>query len=139
MLLRAFLWQLLWFLTLRIVPFALLRRYLGLLNARGPARVLVPGERIPWALRASGRYLPRPACLVQAVAAQILYSRNGIPTDLQVGVRKRKGKLKAHAWIERNGEVVVGRIAGLERYARLYTITGGGRSPSQPALAPPRS
>ena len=67
----------------------------------------------------------KSTCLVQAIAAQILYSHNGIPTDLHIGVKKQNGDLEAHAWIECNGEIVVGEMAEPEDYVRLYSLPAG--------------
>lgn len=119
-------WQLVSFLALRIIPFRVLRRFLGNLNARRGAKKAIPIERLPWALEVSKRYLPPPTCLVQAVVAQVFYSTHGIHTDLHFGVRKRKEKLKAHAWLESDGKIFVGDIEGLEQYIRLFTMAGIG-------------
>jgi hypothetical protein len=66
-------------------------------------------ERIAWAIRVAGRYVPGVTCLVQALAAQVLLEQEGHPACLCIGVAKDKnGRLQAHAWTESGGKVVVG-------------------------------
>jgi hypothetical protein len=66
-------------------------------------------ERIAWAIRVAGRYIPGVTCLVQALAAQVLLEQEGHPACLRIGVAKDKnGRLQAHAWTESGGKVVVG-------------------------------
>lgn len=66
-------------------------------------------ERIAWAIRVAGRYIPGVTCLVQALAAQVLLEQEGHPSCLRIGVAKDKnGRLQAHAWTESGGKVVVG-------------------------------
>lgn len=67
-------------------------------------------ERLPWAIEASGRYVPRATCLVRALAGQALFSRYGQRTDLRLGVRKKEKQkdIVAHAWLEYQGRVMIG-------------------------------
>jgi hypothetical protein len=58
-------------------------------------------------------------CLVQALAAKALLSRAGYPTLIRIGVAASEdGKLRAHAWLERDGEIVIGG-AGSEGFRPL--------------------
>ena len=64
---------------------------------------------IAWAVTTAARYVPRATCLTQALAAQWLFAWFGHPTMLRIGVAKGSDKaLKAHAWLESEGAVVVG-------------------------------
>jgi hypothetical protein len=38
----------------------------------------------------------------------VLLERRGIPTILRIGASRQAGTLKAHAWLERNGQVILG-------------------------------
>jgi hypothetical protein len=59
----------------------------------------------------ASRVIPNATCLTQALAAQRLLARYGYESNLRFGVAKTDdGKLKAHAWIERSGQVVLGRF-----------------------------
>ena len=47
------------------------------------------------------------SCLPQSLVVQWLLRRQGIPSRLQLGVRKESGVLAAHAWVEYRGEPVI--------------------------------
>lgn len=79
-------------------------------------------ERIAWAVAAAARLVPRASCLTQAVAAQRLLERAGHPVQLRMGVGKDEGGgVIAHAWVERDGTVLIGDI-GLEQYTPLPAL-----------------
>jgi hypothetical protein len=113
-------------LTLR---FQALRRFLASVP-QPPAGVRAPGvlspDRIAWCVEAAGRYVPGArTCLNQALAAQALLKREGHPASLRIGVsRGEGGQLKAHAWVESQGRVVVGGAGDLSRYAPLPALAG---------------
>ena len=47
--------------------------------------------------------LVHPSCLVKSLAMWWLLGRQGITSQLRVGIRKEGGNLEAHAWVEREG------------------------------------
>lgn len=47
--------------------------------------------------------LVHPSCLVKSLTLWCLLGRQGIPSELRVGVRKEGGQFEAHAWVEREG------------------------------------
>jgi hypothetical protein len=47
--------------------------------------------------------LVHPSCLVKSLTLWWLLGRQGITSQLCVGVRKQGGNLEAHAWVEREG------------------------------------
>lgn len=47
--------------------------------------------------------LVHPSCLVKSLTLWWLLGRQGIPSQLRVGIRKEGGKLEAHAWVESKG------------------------------------
>lgn len=114
----------LWLLPLRVV-----RRYLPRIVPRSTDSNRPTAERIAWAIAAARRVVPRATCLPQALAAEALLERNGHPVDLRIGVVKtERGRLVAHAWVESDGQVVVGDLdEGLSGYTPL------------PPLPPPRA
>jgi hypothetical protein len=79
-------------------------------RARPPAgRLPVPRERVLWAVAATARFVPRPTCLVRALAARTLLARHGHPSELRLGVARGHGRaFEAHAWLEEDGRVLVG-------------------------------
>lgn len=44
-----------------------------------------------------------PTCLEESLALWWLLGRQGIATELRIGVRKHSEKFEAHAWVERAG------------------------------------
>ncbi len=68
-------------------------------------------ERIGWAIQIASRFVPRATCLTQALAAERLLARHGYECELRVGVAKRDDRLNAHAWIERDGEILLGELS----------------------------
>jgi hypothetical protein len=64
-----------------------------------------------WAVEAVGnRLFPRNPCLVQALVVQRLFRSAGLPAELRIGVRRdATAGIAAHAWVESDGAVVIGR------------------------------
>jgi hypothetical protein len=77
-------------------------------------------RRILWAVGAVNRRLfPDRPCLTQALAARYLLSRGGISSVLRIGVARSGEDLQAHAWLERDGVVIIGGEQSPARYRRL--------------------
>lgn len=75
-------------------------------------------EQIAWAVRAAARYVPTANCLPRAIVAKQLLEEQGFAPVLRLGVqRPEELGLKAHAWVETGGRVVVG--ADGQDYAAL--------------------
>jgi hypothetical protein len=99
--------------AVELVPFALIRRALGLVEGNGgqgeqlhrgtaseiEAAVAAAARRLPWA----------SSCLARAVAAVWLLRRARLPAALTLGVGLEGGSAGAHAWVEAGGVVVTGR------------------------------
>jgi hypothetical protein len=91
-------------------------RALGLLEPRRlPARAPSAARRrsareVAAAVADAGRLLPgTSSCLAHALAARILLRREGLPVEIRIGVnRTPPGRLNAHAWVESDGEIVLG-------------------------------
>jgi hypothetical protein len=107
-------------LTLKLLPFARVRR---LLTPRPGSRVRaeITRDAVRWAVHHAQRVIPDATCLPQAVAAEALLTRGGHPVLLRIGVTKREdGGVLAHAWAESGGRIVVGDLpGGLGGYAHL--------------------
>lgn len=110
---------------LRTCPFHWVRAVLGVDRSHGPSGPgLSPAaeRRLLWAVAAvSRRLLPARPCLTQALAAQALLRwRGGRAARLQIGVaRAPDGRLRAHAWLERDGRVLIGGDASPTAYQLL--------------------
>ncbi|MFZ5475953.1 MAG: lasso peptide biosynthesis B2 protein [Myxococcota bacterium] len=60
------------------------------------------------AVKRWARFVPGATCLVQAVATQELLARRGHAAEIRLGVTRDGGALRAHAWVEAAGVVLVG-------------------------------
>jgi hypothetical protein len=110
-------------LGLWLVPFKALRRYLANVE-RGALFRLNAGsidiDRIIWAVAMASRYVPAATCLTQALAGQVLLKQHCAPAHLRIGVMKNdRGALQAHAWIESEGRVVIGKLPDLAMFTEL--------------------
>ena len=109
------------------LPLQGMLRRLETLKVSKTRRGLEP-ERIVWAIRAVSRYLPGTRnCLVQSLAAQAMLARRGYPARLCIGVAKDEGgQLKAHAWVECEGNIVIGS-RGVSQYTPFPYLEFQGR------------
>jgi len=102
--------------ALRIVPFRRLVRWTDVAPRRAEDPDRAPVARIVWAVEAVGRRLfPARPCLPQALAARGLLARRGVPTTLRIGIQKDED-VDAHAWLERDGEVLIGGETSPDEY-----------------------
>ncbi|MDH4132846.1 MAG: lasso peptide biosynthesis B2 protein [Gemmatimonadota bacterium] len=97
---------------IRVLKFRRLAPRLGRHMAVSPAErdeatsPQVAGVR--WAIEAAARHLPwRPVCLPQAVAAQWMLRRRGIPSTLYLGADPARA-YDAHAWVRAGTTIVTG-------------------------------
>jgi hypothetical protein len=87
-----------------------------------------------WSVEAaSRRLLSRNPCLPKALAVLTLFRRAGIDAELRIGVaREGDDPMRAHAWVESEGEVVIGGDVPIEEYTPLPALgriaSGRGRS-----------
>ena len=115
-------------LGLWLLPFRTLRRRLDSLprpsgRAQTPAQRLV--NRAVWGVTTSSRCIPAATCLTQALAARLLLSWWGCPAELRIGVLKDDHQtLQAHAWVERDGLIVIGGSDSPLRYTPLPPLEG---------------
>lgn len=110
-------------LGLRILPFLTLQRLLHRASqtfVRLPHNNQPTAKQIAWAVQVAAQYIPSAACLPQALTVQLLYRRQGYPANLRIGVAKnQQGRLEAHAWVESQDRVVIGKLHDLSRYTLL--------------------
>jgi len=115
---------------LHLLPWRMWQRVVGSPpRARVIANSVQPtAEDITWAVRRVSPAVPGATCLTQALAAQLLLSRRGHPSQLRIGVtRAPNQRLRAHAWLERNGIIVIG-AADVAAYAPLRAMARGGET-----------
>ena len=65
-------------------------------------------EEICSAVDIAGRFVPGASCLVKAQAGNAMLNRFGYAAEIKIGVLKESSDLKAHAWVECEGRVVLG-------------------------------
>jgi hypothetical protein len=89
------------------------------------ARAGADPVRIGWAVCVASRFVPRPTCLVRALAAHRLLAAHGHDSDLRIGVAKAGAAgFAAHAWVECGGAVLVGQTDA--EYSVLVEWRAGG-------------
>ncbi|MBV6623415.1 MAG: lasso peptide biosynthesis B2 protein [Rivularia sp. (in: Bacteria)] len=82
-------------------------------------------SKIVSAINLTTRNMPGGAkCLARALTVRTLMSRYGYAPELCIGVAKNEEKFEAHAWIEYQGQVIVGFLPDLPRYIPLPSIEG---------------
>lgn len=55
---------------------------------------------------ASRHHIVRARCLHRSITLHRWMCRRGVPCQLRIGVVKQQGQLKAHAWVEVNGQPI---------------------------------
>jgi len=106
-----------WLIWIRIVLLVLPYRRVQSLVQRWSAPKSL-GPLVPWSfgpariaylIAAAANRIPGTNCLPRALVARILLSRAGHPAELHIGVSKtQEGKFEAHAWVECDGQAVIG-------------------------------
>lgn len=111
--------------TLKLLPFARVRRLLTPRRRTGRHAHIAP-INVRWAIKHAERVVPDATCLPQAVTAEALLTRAGHPVLLRIGVTKREGnRFEAHAWAESGGRIVIGDLPeGLSEFAHLPPLPG---------------
>jgi hypothetical protein len=113
-----------------LVPFKTLQRTLGRLfpnpataagQSPSPEKIL-SAKKVSGAVRAVSAYVPSATCLAQALTLQALLSREGIQSDLAIGVaRGDESGIAAHAWLEIDGTAIIGGEER-DRFTRLEIL-----------------
>jgi hypothetical protein len=105
--------------ALSFVSIERLRRW-----AARPGRGSRPVDRIAWAARTVARWAPAATCLSSALTLQRLLCAHGHQSELHIGVSRIAGNFAAHAWVEREGRVLIGE-SELGTYVRLASWPSG--------------
>ena len=91
-----------------------------------PAAASAEARTIGAAVTRISSFVPRANCLTQALCAQLLLRRAGLPARVCLGARKSPS-FAAHAWVELEGEIILGADPS---YPELLPARGEqGRSP----------
>lgn len=116
-------------LGLRLLPFRVLLTLLS--GIHRPSSCFVSTDlrcvaRCVWAVNVSSRLMSGEVkCLARALTTKLLLNQFGIDTDLKLGVAKSTGgALEAHAWVEYQGQVIMGHLNDLPRFIPLPSLEG---------------
>ena len=114
-------------LLLWVVPFRFARRLVSARSAVSSALAQIPMKRLSWSVQASAKRIPGASCLTQALALQRLMVQAGHTADLRIGVAKDGSRgLASHAWLEHEGEILIGDNGDLERYSPILAWSSEG-------------
>lgn len=82
-------------------------------------------QLLTWAGSGLGRFvLGDKPCLTQALVVQGLLRRAGLDVDLRIGVaRESDGAIRAHAWLDRSGRVILGGRRAERYFATMSPLT----------------
>ncbi len=113
-------------LALRILPFTrllTLSSKMFLKQKGGLSSPLNPSvSRLAWLVEVASRYTPVTAtCLKKALVLSWLLGRRGTRAELRIGVGRDEGGLRAHAWLDHDGKVILGHQE-IERYETVLRI-----------------
>ena len=65
-------------------------------------------DDIIWAINVLGNKVPGATCLSNAITAKTMLGRQGFEAVIHIGIKKNSGKVIGHAWVEFNGEIILG-------------------------------
>lgn len=101
-----------------------------------PDQAVGNAHRMAGSFEAASRFVPRATCLVRALALQVLLARKGIPSRTHLGVQKTNStQLAGHAWLECEGEILMGG----EAVGEIVPLSPGpGPGPSEGFIPEPR-
>lgn len=87
------------------------------------SRASVRAAEVARLVAAAARHgLCQASCLPVALTLGWFLHRQGIPTDLRVGVRKVAARLEAHAWIEHQGIPLIDTPEVHDRFAAFEPV-----------------
>jgi hypothetical protein len=93
-------------------------------QSSSPSALMGRAQQLGLAVSRAGDYgVFRPLCLVRAVALHKMLERHGIRgSRIRIGVRMRRGRFGAHAWVEYGGRVVGDNIEHVGSFAELAEV-----------------
>ena len=119
-LLRSLMWVTLYRTGLSMLPFRVTKKW----TVDSSAAVATTYDEkvvteIVRGVRFASRFVPYATCLTQALAARKLLRDAGQVAELKIGVAKSTGDFEAHAWLEIDGRIVLGKQSRHSRYVVL--------------------
>jgi hypothetical protein len=105
-------------LGLHLLPFETLKQLFVRLRPSERFRSLDEASVLRTVTSALG-YFPKSSCLTKALVLWAALVRAGLPCEVVAGVRLEAQKLDAHAWVEREGRVLLDREDVRSSYSRF--------------------
>jgi len=116
----SFIWVTVFRIGLSVLPFAATKKWtVGNSNTTLDDYDYQRVTEIVRSVRFASKYVPYASCLTQALAARKLLGHYGQSAELKIGVTKSNGDFEAHAWLEIDGRIVLGKQRMHSRYAVL--------------------
>jgi hypothetical protein len=84
----------------------------------------------------SRHHVVRSHCLQRSLVLHRWLRREGMQSELRIGVRKDSGQLEAHAWVELGGQVVNDQLSAVRAFSPLDR-TPRERQASAQSVGPP--
>lgn len=113
---------------LQVVPFKFFRKSLATQLVKDAKQEPIDWKQINLivrSVRSVSRFVPFASCLPQALTAMFLIKLKGQHSELKIGVAKDENELfKAHAWLETNGRIIIGKLPGHRQYKVLDSFFG---------------
>lgn len=110
-----------------VFTFSTVRRGLDLVRVLRPPFTVCSYSRarIQWGVYVADRYLPgTDSCLERALTAEHLLRAHGHSGVIRIGVDGDRDEFAAHAWVESEGQVIVGG-GDLSSYTELQPDEAG--------------
>jgi hypothetical protein len=108
---------------LTVLPFSVFRKLFHWFTRTGSSREFTSKdiERIVWAVDTAANLLPfELLCLPRALATKYLL-REAPELTLEIGIEINPAKqFEAHAWVERNGNIIIGDWPKTISYQRIW-------------------
>lgn len=108
---------------LSLLPFKVFRKWYYRLSKPGRVEQVSPDQmqRTVWAVDTAANLLPfELLCLPRALATKYLL-RNTPALTLEIGIEINPAKqFEAHAWVEQNGNIIIGRWPDTVSYKRIW-------------------
>lgn len=96
-------------------------------NSSLPEEQLSTPERLAWMIESIGTAFPHVLkCLPRALAGFMLLRKCGWDITLKIGARHRDDSqpIEAHAWIEKDGKILIGELSDINEYAVFEAFEG---------------
>ncbi len=93
-------------------------------KVKGRAADWAAVERTVASVERCSQYIPRATCLTKALSVFLLLQNMGQASNVRIGVEKdQHGRFRAHAWVEVEERIVIGKVPLLDRFTVLQTST----------------